>query len=515
MSNKNKIILIYPGPVGVYLDGKLPSILSKQKVIQNIVNRALIRPVVLPLSTLTLIPYLAKEGFEVVHIDGRVEDSIKKLGEELDDNVLFVGISALTGNMIRYGLRYAKYIRAYNPDMTIVWGGVHVTLSPQQALETSEYVDIVVRGEGEHTIVELAKTLQSGGGLSGVLGISYKDHGGVHHNDHRPFMEFDKQLDLNYDILSLEKYDTKDTLLYQSERGCPHRCVFCDVVVVHRKKTRKKSAQNVLKDFEYLANKFKPGKIHLVDDCFFFDLNWASEIIEGLIKKNLNINWQASCRAQYFNRTDVNYWKRARESGLDELYVGVESGSQRMLDYMKKDCTIDDIYNAVDQTTEAGILFASNFMSGFPGESQEDVFKTIEMMDALNTRYGDKVLINTINLYAPCPGTPLHDEVVKAGFKPPETFEEWGSFLIGDRMHSYWHPLIDYISAASLCAKWGRRFDLKKSIKRLRRFNVPGIMLDLLGHNAHRKWKKRKFNYSYDLKAIRKLYGFFYDWRGL
>lgn len=514
LNNKNKIILIYPGPIGLYLKERLPSLLLDRKIVQRLFNSALKRRVVLPLSTLGLVPYLKKEGFEVIHIDGRVENSLEILARELDERVLFVGVSALTGNMIRYGLLCSKYVRNRKPTIPIVWGGVHVTLATEQSLMTSKLVDIVVRGEGEETVVELAKTLRDGKNLTSVLGVSYKRDGIIYHNDDRPFVDFDKILDIDYDVLSLENYDTKDNLLYQSERGCPHRCAFCDVVIVHRKKTRKKSAKRVLDDFEKLAKKFKPNKIHLVDDCFFADLKWAGEIIEGIIRRKINVNWHASCRAQYFRRTNVDFWKRAKEAGLIEVYVGVESGSQKMLDSMKKDCTLEDIYNAVEQTTKADILFITNFLSGLPGEAKEDVIKTIEMIDFLRETYGNKILIGTIILYAPCPGTPLHYDTIKEGFSPPSALAEWGEFIIGDRTHTSWHPLVDYFSAVTLCAKWGHKFDLKKSFKRLRRFNIPGIMLDVLGHGAYRRWKNRKFKYSYDLKMIRGLHRFFYEWRG-
>ena len=149
-------------------------------------------------------------------------------------------------------------------------------------------------------------------------------------------------------------------------------------------------------------------------------------------------------------------------------------------------------------------------MSGFPEETKEDLQKTIDMIDFLNSTYKNKMTIGTIFLYAPCPGTPLYHKVLEAGYVPPKTFAEWGRFIIGDRSHTYWHPLINYISAVSLCSKWGRKFDFKKSFGRLRRFNLPGILMDILGHIAYLRWKNRKFSYFYDLKILRALNRFFY-----
>ena len=195
---------------------------------------------------------------------------------------------------------------------------------------------------------------------------------------------------------------------------------------------------------------------------------------------------------------------------MNDVYVGGESGSQGILDYIKKDCTVEDITNAVRQVTEAGIELWTNFMCGFPEETVEDVQKSIELIDFLNLTYKDKICIGTMFLYAPCPGTPLYYDVLKAGFTPPKTFEEWGHFIIGDRSHTMWHPFIDYISAVSLCSKWGRKFNLKKSLKRLYRLNIPGILIDLLGAIAYYRWKKKKFSYSIDLKVLRAINRFFY-----
>ena len=118
--------------------------------------------------------------------------------------------------------------------------------------------------------------------------------------------------------------------------------------------------------------------------------------------------------------------------------------------------------------------------------------------------------IGTIFLYAPCPGTPLYYEVCKAGYQPPQSLAEWGEFIIGDRAHSDWHPFIDYLTAVSLCSKRGRPFNLNISLRRLLRFNLPGILMDILGHFAYCKWQKRDFRYSLDLKLLRALNRLFY-----
>ncbi|MDQ7837066.1 MAG: radical SAM protein [Thermodesulfobacteriota bacterium] len=509
-SNKaQKIILIMPGEIGLYLKDKLPPLIYKAT--RDIFSRLLQKKVTLPLSVLALAPYLQKAGFEPVIIDGRVEDSIKRLNEELDDKVVFVGISCLTGSSVFFGLQCAQHVRKVNPKIPIVFGGVHVTLTPEQSLRTSEFVDIVVRGEGEHTAAELAKCLTDGGDLSKVDGVSYKKDGEIIHNQDRPFFSFNDQLEFDYSLLNMDNYDLS-RFLYQSERGCPHRCQFCDVLVVHRRTFRKKSAEMVLKDMKGIYDKYKPDKLILVDDCFFADFKRATAVIEGLIGMKLDMKWHASCRAQYFRRTTVDFWKRAKESGLVEVYVGVESGSQKILDYIKKDCTIGDIKSGVEQINEAGLTFMTNLMCGFPGEEKRDVELSMDIIDKLRNGYPETVQLGKIFLYAPCPGTPLHKKVVEAGFDPPKTLYDWGQFRIGHRSHTEWHPLVDYLWAVSVCSHRGVPFSWKTARQRLKRLNIPGVVRDMLGHIAWYRWKHRYFKYPLDVKIIDSIDRFFYLW---
>ncbi|MBU0672102.1 MAG: B12-binding domain-containing radical SAM protein, partial [Candidatus Margulisbacteria bacterium] len=339
---RNKIILIMPGRVGLYLRDKLPPLFYY--LTKNLFTWLISKRVTIPLAILSLVSYLKQGGFNVVVIDGRVEDALKRLEHELNDDVLYVGISILTGQHITYGLYCAEKVRKYNKAIPIVWGGVHATLTAEQTLSTCSLADIVVRGEGEITIVELSKALHDGTDLSKVIGISYKKNDQILHNEDRPFMDFNSQLDIDYSSLD-PKYYQFDNFTYQSERGCPHRCEFCDVLVMHRRSFRKKSGERVLQELKSINDLFHPSRIAFVDDCFFADFKRANVIIDGLIKAKMGFKWHASCRAQYFKKTDAEFWKKAKSSGLSEVYVGVESGSQKILDYIKKDCTVEDILN--------------------------------------------------------------------------------------------------------------------------------------------------------------------------
>ncbi len=176
--NKGTVLLVYPGG----FNSVFPEI---------------------PLPLVYLAWALRRASYEVEILDTRIH-SFDQMSR---DDYLFVGISSMTGPMIRDGLRFARHVRERNPKIPIVWGGIHVTLLPEQSLE-NDLVDIVVRGEGELTVVELAGALAAGGALSKVRGISYKQDGVVRSNPDREFMDMDQiDIELPYDLLEMEKYE--------------------------------------------------------------------------------------------------------------------------------------------------------------------------------------------------------------------------------------------------------------------------------------------------------------------
>ena len=146
----------------------------------------------LPNNILLVGTALHHAGYKVKLIDQAMEEEWKHtLLKVLQEDVICIGISSTTGNQISYGLEIAKFIRTHS-DRPIVWGGIHPTLLPEQTLE-NEFVDIVVRGEGEETIVELTNALQDDKSLNGISGVSYKENGRIVHNPDRAFLDLKEQ----------------------------------------------------------------------------------------------------------------------------------------------------------------------------------------------------------------------------------------------------------------------------------------------------------------------------------
>ena len=187
-----------------------------------------------------------------------------------------------------YALAFARKVRKEKPNVPIVWGGVHPTLLPEQTVK-NEYVDVVVRGEGEAVVVDLADCIASGKPLDKVKGITFKVNKEIRNNPDAEIIDMDKiPIELPFELLKLDKYPslTAGRVHIQTSRGCPHRCGFCYNILFNRHAWRGKSAKRVLDEIEFLMQKFPQTKIiDPIDDNFFVDKKRVEDICNGLISR--------------------------------------------------------------------------------------------------------------------------------------------------------------------------------------------------------------------------------------
>jgi len=202
----------------------------------------------LPLSVLCVAGPLEQAGYKVKIIDQRIEKNWRAvLKKEVKNQPLCVGISAVTGKQIKGGLTAAKLVREVSVDTPIVWGRIHPSLLPEQTV-TDEYVDIVVKGEGEQTFLDLVKALDGKHPLSEVKGIFYKSKGHIFHRPSSDLLHLDSLPPLPYHLINVNDYlnsingDGSD-LLHFSSRGCPYSCKFCYSQSLNQRKWRYKSPE--------------------------------------------------------------------------------------------------------------------------------------------------------------------------------------------------------------------------------------------------------------------------------
>ncbi len=310
----------------------------------------------------------------------------------------------------------ASELRRINGNAPIVLGGTLASTSYDLVLENSQ-VDIAVLGEGEATFVELLDIIENGGDLASANGIAYSNENGISVTGVRDrITNLDEIPFPAYDLFDFSKYlktftfpgvpDGK-TVPMISGRGCPYECTFC--FKTFERKVTYRSPDNILSEIEYLFDRYRIRGVLFVDDLFVMKKRRVLDFCRKLIDSGMRLKWGCLGRAGIVDKEVIEALK---ESGCVWMGYGFESGSQKMLDTMKKGITVEQAEEAVRLTHDSGMICSPTFMIGIPGETNETVMETVgffERTDILPTR---------LFIANPYPGTELYDRAVRDGRIP-------------------------------------------------------------------------------------------------
>jgi radical SAM superfamily enzyme YgiQ (UPF0313 family) len=247
----------------------------------------------------------------------------------------------------------------------------------------------------------------------------------------RKFEDLNKLPEPDYSLIDVNKYflnlyGSRKALSLNTGRGCLHKCAFCYNVAFNRRVWRGLNAKNIVKRIKSLV-KFGAETIDIVDDDFFNDTKRVNELIELLNKNNIKVNFIVNCRCDYIAKWDINFLKKIYENGFKQFYIGVESGSNKILKKMKKGLTVRQVLECNRKLKEVGIRPIYSFMAGLPGEKLKDINKTIDLMINLHRNYKEAYLA-PLKIFTPFPGTELYNTCLKLGMKIPKNLEDWGNF---------------------------------------------------------------------------------------
>ena len=410
----------------------------------------------IPLGLLYVGTAASRQGYQVNIIDVNNYSSMRRFLDRLEqemEGTLAVGLSVMTAQ-IASAIEISRHIRKTSPATPIIWGGIHSTMYPEQ-VAASEYADYAVKREGEATIVELLAALEGHTDPGQVKGIAFKTGAGIVVTGDREPVDINQlpppEWDLLEDIRNIGDIAevarrTGIGLPLLTSRGCPHRCTFC-INPVTGIKYRFRDAELVLRDIEDMVT-------HGVDCISFFDEDLFANrkrlehIIDGIATRQLKFRWFAATRVDYFRpeRMDTDLLTRIKESGCQQIGYGAESGSQRILEYLKKDIVPEDTLNAARLIDSVGIDGTFSFMIGLPGEKAEDVKKTVALITRI-TSINQSFRILGPFIYRPYPGSELYYECLKLGMKEPATLEEWAtSPYIGSEIDPKDYNLFPWVS---------------------------------------------------------------------
>lgn len=391
---------------------------------------------VLYFSVLYLGTILDRNGYNVKIIDGQFENIEKRI-EELISDSLYIGISAMTAQL-ESAIKTAKFVRKIAPNKPIIWGGIHPSLYPEQVIE-NPYVDYVIVGEGELSLLEFTQFLEGKRQISEVKGLLYKENGKIHFNPIRGhFIDLNTISPPSWHLLQMERYvhdrifsgiNFGRHLTIHAGRGCNFKCTFCINTIHHLKRWRPLSADKVLNEMKLLTQKYNLEHIKLEDENFFGRKSRIREFCEKKIEEKLDVSWYCTTRVTYFQEKflDNELLDLVKKSNFVGVGFGVESGSQKILDMIKKEITVEEVINAVKRCSSANIIPMCSFMIGLPNETKDDMKKTIALIKKISSKPYNALILGP-GIYRPYPGSQLYEEI-KHSINTPKTMDEWVKFL--------------------------------------------------------------------------------------
>jgi anaerobic magnesium-protoporphyrin IX monomethyl ester cyclase len=377
-------------------------------------------PPFIPLGIGYLAAILEKNGYDVNVIDCQaLKLTLNEVEKELHKRQ--PDIVGLTSTTLTYkpALEIIKVAKKALPNCLTVIGGSHVTFWDEEALEECPQLDVVVRKEGENTLLELVQRLEAGKGFGDVLGITYRKDGMIVKNPDRPYIEdLDSLPYPAFHLFPLKQFNKYGNIIFpvMTSRGCVFWCEFCTAVRMFGRKYRMRNPQKVVDEIEYLYKKYGEKQYTFYDDTFTVDQARTKEICNEILRRGLNIKWDCETRVDMVSK---DLLQKMKEAGCIAVWYGVEAGSQKVRDAMKKGISTNQTFNAFKWTQEAGLIAVASIILGFPGETRETAWESVKLLKKLNP---DEI---GIYIATPYPGTPMYDHVKEMGWLKIRDFNKY------------------------------------------------------------------------------------------
>jgi len=357
-------------------------------------------PIFVPVGIGCIVSAFREKGITIDFLDEQIDDNIL---ETIDDKVnnlqkpYIFGFSVLTA-AYKAALETSEKLKEKYPDCIIVMGGIHPTAMPEEVM-ANEQVDIILRGEGEHLMIELYEKLKSGKAISDVPNIYYRKDGEVIKNEFKfELVDIDSLPEFPYDLFAEKDYDLGFIL---SSRGCPYDCIFCSNRVTTGKKYRYAPADRIVNELEAVFNYGKDFVLFL-DDNFLVSKKRTYDLINEIKARGLHkkMTFSFQCRG---DNVDYKILQDLFDAGFKSVFFGLETASENLMEVVKKGETVEDCIKAVLMAQEIGYHVSATFIYGLPTETHEDRMDAIQL--ALDLQL-DQVRFNNATPY---PGTELYE----------------------------------------------------------------------------------------------------------
>jgi anaerobic magnesium-protoporphyrin IX monomethyl ester cyclase len=374
----------------------------------------------MPLALVAIASALDRDKVDVVIIDGRLEADPIEAVVAAARGALCVGVTVLTGAPIHDALAISRAVKAAEPSCPIVWGGWHPSLFANDCIGEAS-VDIVVSGQGEDTFRAIVDKLLAGERAGGTWSSPMKDLNAFPAHD--------------YSLIAVEKYFAlkgSRQIDYISSQGCRFRCAFCADPAVFARGWSGLAPERIADEIAFLGRRYTIEDVAFQDETFFTHTQRVNQLADEFLNRNLSITWTATLRADQACRLGDELFAKTVRSGLRRVMVGVESGSQEMLDRLQKDMKLEQVRTAAAMCSRHGVGAIFNFIVGFPGESEQSMQATLAFAKEL--RRSNPGFETPIFYYRPYPGNPMAELSAERGYVFPRGLEQWADFdYVGGR----------------------------------------------------------------------------------
>jgi anaerobic magnesium-protoporphyrin IX monomethyl ester cyclase len=390
-------------------------------------------PLGAPLSLLCLASPLLEAGFEVKLVDNLLSPDYEETILRETAGALCLGISVLTGPHIGAAVRVSRAVKKLRPQMPVVFGGWHSSLATQQTL-CEPFVDAIVRGQGELTLVELVQRIADGREWHGVRGLSFKDGSGeIIHEPERPVANINQLPAPAYHLADPGIYAATSgvrQLAYTTSVGCPYQCNYCTDQVFYKRRFNAYRVERVVNELADLVPRYDIAHVPLFDSNFLVDRKRAVAIAKGIIASGIRFQWDFQTSTDFLSLMSEEDVRLLAESGVHHIGFGTESASQEVLALMNKRFQhVEQMVETARKTYQAGIHVVFNIILGYPGETEAHRQQTFRIMSDIAKEYSNVSF--SPNIFTPYPGIPIWPQLKEMGVREPQSLEEWETLALG------------------------------------------------------------------------------------
>lgn len=464
----------------------------------------------LPESLLAIAALPDQKGYDVKIIDQRVDTQWKiKLTSLIKKKPICCGITSLTGPSLKYAIEVAKIVKEMNADIPVVFGGVHATLLPEQTIQYKHF-DILVKGEADYRFYDLVMALENHQAFDEIKGLCYKKNGSIVFTG-EPSLIFDMENlpPTPYKLIDINKYSAIDlgtgkSISFPTSRGCPFACKFCANEVLQKSKWRGLSVERIVEKIKFFQNNHGINTFYFLDDCSSYRLAHLRKLTEALLSISPPVYWStAGIRADLLsklNQEDIDLlWK----SGCRALEIGIESGSERIIKFIRKSETKDQMRMANEKLSNYPINVKYSNIIGFPTETVEEMNQTIDFN--LELQKTNPHCYSLFFIYTPIIGTSLYNLSIEHGFKEPEQLDEWTKMDYKNWMYKYesWigkdkRKTLEAIMIVSLFSNKNAKVKLTSGF--------PRLLFSLYHPIAKLRMKKKYFKMHFEIMLANKIF---------